>query len=237
MKDFKINALKILCTAAVLTGISACSDSDIGTDSQTEMMTKTFEVTLVNLTQGQPFSPPALLTHGSDMTLWSAGSAASNVLEQMAEGGNAMPLADMDGITKQYLKDAAVAPANKTSWTFEIDENSTDTLSVATMLVNTNDAFAGITGVNIASFELDEMHVKMLSAYDAGTEQNDEVAIPGPARQTDAKEGFNAARTDDVDRVHIHPGILTAHELTGSVLLPEHKFDNPVAKLIIKRVQ
>ncbi|WP_269747437.1 spondin domain-containing protein [Grimontia marina] len=49
-------------------------------------------------------------------------------------------------------------------------------------------------------------------------------------------EGFNAAR-DDIDRLRIHPGVLSADEgLEDSALKYRHRFLNPGAKVTIKRV-
>jgi hypothetical protein len=73
-------------------------------------------------------------------------------------------------------------------------------------------------------------------AYDAGTEANTEAkgSMPGPA---DGGEGFNAAR-DDVNFVHIHPGVISQYDgLADSVLMPSHRFDNPVLAVTITRTE
>lgn len=231
------NPLKLLGAAILVTGVSACDidlDGD-GDHSPDKPQQKMFEVTLTNLTQSQPFSPPALVLHSQNEMLWHLGEPASVELEMLAEGGNAQPLADLAVINKSHVKDTPVGPAGSVSWTFELEYHSDNTLSLATMLVNTNDAFTGLTGVNIAAFEIGETHEKWVPAYDSGTEYNDESAIPGPAAVI--ASGFDASRNADVNRVYMHSGVLTMHELSSSVLSPEHKFDNPVAKIIIKRVQ
>ncbi len=66
------------------------------------------------------------------------------------------------------------------------------------MLVNTNDAFTGMTAINISDLAIGDNITMLAVAYDAGTEGNSEVAetIPGSAG---GGEGFNAAR-NDVDR-------------------------------------
>jgi hypothetical protein len=73
-------------------------------------------------------------------------------------------------------------------------------------------------------------------AYDAGTEANSEAkgTMPGPA---DGGEGFNASR-DDVDFVHIHPGVISMYDgLADSVLGASHRFDNPVLAVTIMRTE
>jgi len=73
-------------------------------------------------------------------------------------------------------------------------------------------------------------------AYDAGTEANSETAatIPGPAA---GGEGYNSTR-DDRDTVGGHPGVISADDgLTGSALDASHRFDNPVARITITRLE
>ncbi|HYO80686.1 MAG TPA: spondin domain-containing protein, partial [Bryobacteraceae bacterium] len=66
-------------------------------------------------------------------------------------------------------------------------------LSVAAMLVPTNDAFFAINGTQV--LEGSETVVLMSPAYDTGTEANDELCrnIPGPPGVC-MGEGFNASR-------------------------------------------
>ena len=103
------------------------------------------------------------------------------------------------------------------------------------MLVNTNDAFAGKGGIDLNALALGEQVTMNLPVYDAGTEGNNELAgtIPGPA---DGGEGFNAAR-DDVNVVSRHSGVVTNIDgYADSVLDESHRFDTPVARLTVRRV-
>ena len=76
-------------------------------------------------------------------------------------------------------------------------------ISVTAMLVNTNDAFAGVDCVNVSELKNGEMMTIALPTYDAGTENNSEEAstIPGPAG---GGEGFQHRDRDDKDFVSIH---------------------------------
>jgi hypothetical protein len=76
----------------------------------------------------------------------------------------------------------------------------------------------------------------MLPAWDAGTEANSEASgtIPGPA---DGGEGYNATRDDLVNFVAIHRGVISADDgLNSSILDESHRFDNPVARVMIERI-
>lgn len=54
-------------------------------------------------------------------------------------------------------------------------------LSLASMLVNTNDAFVGETGLSLKSLAVGESYEMNMNVWDSGTELNDELAatIPG----------------------------------------------------------
>ena len=124
------------------------------------------------------------------------------------------------------------------SVTLTVDESDLGTLSLslATMLVNTNDAFTGVNSTDLSGLAVGETVSMRAIAYDAGTEADSEGpgTIPGPA---DGGEGFNAARDDEADRVSMHPGVLSAADgLATSVLTEQHRFDNSVASISITRV-
>jgi hypothetical protein len=108
--------------------------------------------------------------------------------------------------------------------------------TAATMLVNTNDAFSGLTGIDISTMAVDDKKSWRLNVYDAGTELNSEAmgTIPGPA---DGGTGFDASR-DDVDFVGYHSGVVSQDDgLSSSVLTQAHRFDNPAIKLTITRTK
>jgi hypothetical protein len=233
MKNFKKQ--KLIGLLALTSVLSACdyNDNDSGEDvGLVETETPIYEVTLMNITQGQIFSPPTLTTHAAGMKLWQAGETASVALETLAESGDTSQLNVLTGIESSQVSSSAVMPGEGYNWTLELAQGSSSTISIATMLINTNDGFTGITDMDLSGLSLGDSYQKMLMVYDAGTEENDEVAIPGSGG-----EAFNASRSGDVDRVFVHAGVLTEHELSGSLLSAEHKFDNPAGKLIIKRVQ
>ena len=100
-----------------------------------------------------------------------------------------------------------------------------------------NDTFTGLSLVDVSSLEVGGSITRTTVAYDAGTEANTETAetVPGPAA---SGEGFNPVRDDTADIIAMHPGIVSNQDgLTTSVLGIEHKFDNPVSKIVITRTQ
>jgi len=104
------------------------------------------------------------------------------------------------------------------------------------MLVNTNDAFTGLSGFSLAELEVGETIDKLVPIYDAGTEENTETAatMPGPAANG---EGFNAAR-ETRNMITGHGGVVTSSDgLASSALNESHKFDQGAQYLSITRVK
>ena len=104
------------------------------------------------------------------------------------------------------------------------------------MMVKSNVGCTGLNSIDVSELAVDQSLTHYTFDYDAGTEANTEAAgtMPGPA---DGGEGFNEAR-DDIDKVAMHPGVVSQQDgLSGSTLSREHKFDNPLAKIVISRTQ
>lgn len=216
--------------------LAGCNDSNT---PATTASSKSFQVSITNSTEGQPLSPPAVLVHGQGFSPWVTGQPASVGLEQLAEGGDATQFVS-DAMTQQTVYGSAtgsgvILPGGKS--VFQVQATTNDPaikMSIASMLVNTNDAFAAKKGIDISNLSVGEALMVSLNALDAGTEANDELQanIPGPAA---GGEGFNAQR-NDVDRVYGHAGVISQDDgLVTSVLTQAQRFDNPVAKLVITR--
>ena len=104
-------------------------------------------------------------------------------------------------------------------------------ISLAGMLVSTNDAFVGLDGYTLSFglFNSSRETIIDAPAYDAGSEANTESCahIPGPPcgspgeRVTDGAEGF----------VHVHRGIQGVGDLDAAT----KDWRNPVARISIQR--
>lgn len=192
-------------------------------------VTKQYEVSITNLTVAQPMSPMTLIAHSSDYELYKIGSKASEALELLAEGGDNSALLALETTLTGTSGSGVILPGQTQTLTIETDA---DYLSFAAMLVNTNDAFTGKSSIDLNAVNHNEY---LLGTYDAGTEKNSEEAssIPGPAGNG---EGFNTVR-DDSDIITNHAGVITQDEgFSTSVLEAKHKWDNPTAKLVIKKL-
>jgi hypothetical protein len=247
MSNKLIRSLRFLAIGWVAIAVAACSSSDDGDGAVMEPpppppAMATFEVTVTNLTNGQPLSPVAVIAHQNGYSIFSVGTAASTGLEELAEGGDNSALiaeADANAMVLMSASGAApIDPAGSETISFEVLESDLPNLSVSavSMLVNTNDAITAIKGVPVGDMMAGDNASWRTAAYDAGTEANTEAAadIPGPAG---GGEGFNATRDDIADRVAMHSGVVSqddgnaASDLTG-----QHRFDNPVAEIRIERI-
>ncbi|QOL25254.1 spondin domain-containing protein [Thalassotalea sp. LPB0316] len=235
------NILKFGVLSSVLVLLSACSDSDNDLPTPPEPPTPepviySYQVTVTNLTYGQPMSPVAVVLH-DEGNLFNLGESASEAIEMMAEGGDNSGLLETSVALVSATSDGILMPGASTTIELTIQDTMPVQLSLATMLVNTNDAFTGVNGQSIANLALDESISLLTSSYDAGTEANSEMmgTIPGPA---DGGEGFNAERDDILDVVTMHSGVVSVDDgLSSSVLTEAHKFDNPTMRVVITRSQ
>lgn len=188
----------------------------------------TYRVTVQNLTGGQPFSPVIAATHQKKMRIFKVGKQASPELEILAENGDNGPLFDrLNGsgkVTAIFQDGGLLMPGASVS--FDITANRKDRLSLAGMLVCTNDAFAGL---NRAKLPKDDDHPRTyyVKAYDAGTEMNTEAASDVPC----LGGGENDA-VDTNEKISRHPGIQGGGDLDPAV----RGWDGPVAKVIIERI-
>ena len=234
--------------ATLLAMLAACSDGNNSNDTPPVVVSPpppptvaSFQVTVTNLTNAQPLSPAAVIVHQTGFQVFNLGAPASVPLEVMAEGGDnseLLTLADNDISVYTTAGGAGpIPPGNNDAIMFQIEERSIADayVSVSTMLVNTNDAFTGVSLIDLDGMAVGDSITRRGRAYDAGTEADDEMAIyiPGPAG---GGEGFNAVRDDDFDVVSVHTGVVTSDDgLATSALTGQHKFDNPTVQIRIER--
>lgn len=227
------NRLGLLATALLTSMvISGC-----GSSSNENRM---YRITLTNMTANQPLSPATIIIHKAGYHLWQPGHMASVALEKLAEGGsNQDVLTEVGSDTHVLISKSGtgiIPPGASETLELEIKKSNNLKITVAAMLVNTNDAFVGRVSNKIAMLGWGESFSMHVPIWDAGTEANTESAgsIPGPA---DGGEGFNASRAGDVDFVTIHQGVVSnADGLASLVLNESHRFNNPGALLRVERV-
>lgn len=225
--------MRYFLLSVCLLGLGACSDND---NKPAPAETFDYKVSLMNLTNGQPFSPPAAILHDDTYSAWSTGQSASVELETLAESGDASQLVNSPGSNPGFSSTDVLTPGALQSFDISTTDKLLTQLTLATMLVNTNDAFTGLTGVSLEGMQKGDVRVYYSQAYDAGTEFNDELAanIPGPAG---GGEGFNAARNDVTAVVTNHGGVVSQDDgYAGSALTETDRFDNSVMRIEVMRL-
>ena len=204
-----------------------------------------YEVTVTNLTQGQPLTPAVVVTHTSDFRpLFIAGEPASPELIAIAEDANVEPMVQLlsqdsnvrDVVVLQGTAPLPTPPEGPGGFAIRPGESASVVVkfggrakfvSLVGMLANTNDAFYALSGVAGPSREVITYYE---IAWDAGSEENNEDCqfVPGPfcthffARATQGAEEF----------VYVHSGM---HGV-GNLVPALHDWRNPVAKIAIRRL-
>ncbi|WP_160060763.1 spondin domain-containing protein [Psychromonas sp. L1A2] len=195
-------------------------------------------ITVTNLTHGIYFTPVITAAHDADTAIFTTTEAASAELEALAEGGDISGVSGLLSVANADVNEnpagGLLAPA--TSANFSLSNNSgNDYLSVAAMMLPTNDGFIGLDSWEIPTEA--GTYTVYLNAYDAGTEANDEIIanIPNPIGIT-ATGASGVTEEISNPNVHIHPGVLGDDDEEGGISDLDnsaHRWLNPVAKLTI----
>ena len=212
----------ILCATVLNTANGWASESGHST---------TYQITITNLTLGQPIAPLMAATHRPGISFFKAGDMPTSELATLAEAGDGNPMAallmTMQGFNDAKVGTGATGPGMTTTMTITARKRI-DHLSLGAMLVNTNDAFIALRDVKLPKTK--QAVTYFADVYDAGSETNDESCsnIPGPAcggtalSPEDDGEGF----------VYIHNGIHGIGGLDAAI----YDWRNPAAQIVIKRM-
>ena len=191
-----------------------------------------YKVSITNITSAQTFTPIMIATHKKGVKLFTPGSPASDELAMLAEGGDTAPLTDllmMDPRVGHVMTTGGPLGPEETVDVEISGHRRYGYISLAAMMLPTNDGFIALNGVRTPGGNHTAMYLS--PGYDAGSEINDELClnIPGPF----GCDGNGIPYTDDDGEgyVHIHSGIHGIGDLDSAV----YDWRNPVARIVIKR--
>ena len=194
-----------------------------------------YEVTVTNVTYGQIFTPLLVVAHDRRVALFEVGQPASPELEALAENGHTDPLkmllASTPGVHGIKVGGGPLGPGQTT--TMKVKGHRNDRLSLAGMLIPTNDGFVAVNGAGPFGHGTQTLWVP---GYDAGTEINDEScdSIPGPHMECPGGMGIGGDPGGGEGFVRIHEGI---HGVDGGSFEPaDRDWRNPVAQVRIRRI-
>lgn len=216
----------------------------VGSASAFDATRVTLRVT--NLTHGNHLTPLFVTAHTRFQQVFRVGDAASASVRAMAEGGDISGLlTDFGGADSDTLdgrSDGLLPPGGERTAVLTSASAANTHLSIVSMLLPTNDAFAGLDAVEIPSTP--GRYVYYLDGYDAGTEANDErltgggapgaPGIPGAPGGDAGSGGTGAAGPDTNARVHVHRGVLGDVDPSGGVSDLDsriHRWQNPVVRV------
>ena len=229
----------VLVVAILMVAVTA-----VGSASGPE---RVYRVTLTNLTDHQPFTPPVLATHKRKVHVFQVGETASFGVKEVAENGNVPALVD-ELMAVDDFEDVQVAangepapllPGQSIEATVE-GEDSAKYLSFVSMLICTNDGFAGLDGVRLPN-KVGRSVTVFADSYDAGSEINTEdfadLVPPCPALSGIATDKMGTGTSNTVlaqgGVVMHHAGIQGVTDLT----VASHGWSDPAAKVEITRVR
>jgi hypothetical protein len=212
----------------------------------------TYRVTIIDLAEGQPLTPPLLAFHRAGVDVFSVGRPASFGVKEIAENGNLQPLHDdlaaRRGVRAIFRGTEPLVPLGSPGNTEHgFDDRVTFTITTdrearfvswVSMLICTNDGFTGLDRVRLPTRVGSRVAIAT-AGYDAGTEVNTEAFadIVQPCQALMGKTGDPGTDMSNPDLaehgvIHHHPGIEGDADLDPDV----HGWDDPVAVVIITRI-
>ena len=231
----KMQTSQLLKTLAVVLGL-ASAFAAMANDDDDQWAAARYEVKITNLTRGQQFTPILATSHKASVRLFEVGQPASAELAILAEEGNTAPLAAAlagnSGVGSVVAGNGLTNPGATTTLIVQ-GRNGFARLSVAAMLIPTNDAFFAVNSVKLPRG--DDVLILTVPAYDAGSERNDELcaSIPGPNFvECGGSGGGGAPAGGEEGFVHIHAGM---HGI-GSFKAADRDWRNPVARITVRRL-
>jgi hypothetical protein len=244
--------MRMARTVAMVLAASALLIGSVPPAGATVMFT--YEVTIGNLTSGQPLTPPAVATHRGDVSVFAVGSPASPGVQQIAENGNPAVLLDalagMPGVSEGLMTTTGPLVPAGTPGAAMFDDSVTFTitagpgarfLSYVSMLICTNDGFTGVRSLRLPGAVGSSVSASTLG-YDAGTEISTEdfADIVPPCQPligvTSGEPGTGTTNPALAEGgiIHHHEGIIGGADLVPAI----HGWDvdEPVATIEVTRV-
>ncbi len=191
-----------------------------------------FEVTITNISSLR-FTPLLVVAHSDDIALFEAGAEPSAELADLAESGSTAGLEAVldsvpDSVGDVETTQGLLEPGQSVTVMIE-STLAMDRLSLAAMLLPTNDSFVGLNSVRLPRGARGSITYTAIG-YDAGSEPNDELCanIPGPPC-------FGAGGSPDEGGegyVRVSPGIVGDADVSARA----YDWRNPVARVTVTRV-
>jgi hypothetical protein len=240
---------KILLVMAAVVALGAAAVPA----SSTEGAVRTYRVRITDLTGGQPFSPPVIVTHSASTGVFTVGERASFEIKEIAENGNNGPLLEAlaaDQGVSDFTEASAPLFPEGTPGNTELGFRDSVTLeitsaqwarffSAATMLICTNDGFTGVDTVRLPTRVGESVRIHT-AGYEARTEintQDFDDLVPPCQLVTDPPPPEGGTGTSNPalaerGRIRHHRGIQAG---VGDLDPEVHGWVDPVGLIVIRR--
>jgi hypothetical protein len=199
----------------------------------------TYEVTITNITHGEAFTPVLIAVHNDNYRLFNLGAPIGAELAVLAQEGFVAPLQTVLNANRNVGATVAATGATVPGATLKLTisaKTGFDRLSLASMLIPTNDAFVALNGFDLGTVARGKSVRVQPIAYDAGAEINNEKCEALPSTPFFPECGANGGGViagKGEGFVHVHNGI---HGI-GDMVPWVRTWQNPVASIEIKRVR
>ena len=206
------------------------------------------KVEITNISHGSWFTPLLVVAHRPRGDLFNVGETASEPLEKVAEAGDVTDLKTLSeslGGRTAVANNTPLGPGHTATVRFNPRERPL--LSIVAMILPSNDGFVGLDSFRLPA--LGKRTVLYLNSYDAGTEINDELLIPGagfniPGAPGDpggnaGSGGSGMTEIEPNTHIHTHPGVVGDSDPDGGASDFDsgvHRWQDPVAKVVITRL-
>ena len=234
MKTINIIGISTFVACAALIGCAG-SESDLS-DFDTELTAelgalRAYEVTIHNNTRGQAFSPPIMAIHRRSHGFLKVGTPATAGVMLLAEDGNpAIWQRELEQNSRVHAvtRGAGLTEPGETR-TFTIETDRLGPISVALMLVTTNDAMTTVVGQRLPARVGQSVTFESIE-LDAGTEANSETSatIPLPDGNFHVRDFADAEGVIDV---------YEGFQGRGDYAVEDFGFDGPASTMTITRVE
>jgi hypothetical protein len=196
----------------------------------------TYEITITNLTSGQPITPAVFAAHSGRHDLFRRGAAASSGIQQLAENGGvgvlaAEAAANPSISASTVVGEVPLAPGVGASVSLDVVGRA-NRFSLASMLVCTNDGFGGVDGDRLPT-RIGSERMYQARAFDAGTETNTELfadLVPPCDGDLNTGTGTSNPALAEGSSIQRHTGIQAVGDLTAA-----HDWSGPVVEITIER--
>ena len=212
-----ILAAFILMYFTVFAGLAAAQES------------QGLEVTVRNVTDGQPLTPPVVIVHNGSLMNLPEDPEAIMGFAALAESGDPSAFAaavdTYEGVKSATIMDVeGPIPGGSEATVGSIVAVPGDFVSVISMLACTNDAVS--YGTAVVSQDGGGFAMSSGGVYDAGTEANDETSATVPCLGG-ASAGLSAGLGEGM--VAPHPGIEGKADLSKEM----HRWDGPAMQIFV----